>query len=107
VVLEQIRADAAALDGQSLAIGPFARLDAGAVAAREGKTRGAVYNLFGRELDEGTTITDPATAAAALIEGAWLNQCLTAAHPARPAEPAAEALRRSGRLLWRGATHAG
>ncbi len=212
-VLEQIRADAAALDGQSLAIGPFARLDAGAVAAREGKTRGAVNNLFGsqaalqietmayaleaadlvgsveypapadhetdeawvaaffaaqsargpahgadpaldyaalwalwlatvpygvwservsgpsmeeyrgwiadlertlraaidhfgRELDEGTTITDLATAAAALIEGAWLNQCLTGAHPAHPAEPAAEALRRSGRLLWRGATRA-
>ena len=52
------------------------------------------------------TITDLATAAAALIEGAWLNQCLTGAHPAHPAEPAAEALRRSGRLLWRGATRA-
>jgi hypothetical protein len=210
-VLEQIKADAARLDAESLPVGPFARLDANAVAAREGKTRGAVTNLFGsqaalqaatmalaldaadlveevsypepadhatadawvealfagesargpqhaadpepgyaalwalwlaavpygiwsrrvsgpsmeehgqwvaqleavftRALDhfgaalrEGTTVNDLACAAASTIEGAWLNQCLTAHHPSDPAEPAATALVRSGRLLWRGAT---
>ena len=41
--------DARALDGDALAIGPFARLDAGAVAARDGKTRGAITNLFGSQ----------------------------------------------------------
>jgi hypothetical protein len=61
--------------------------------------------LFARALDhfglttaEGVTLTDLATAAVNLVEGAWLNQCLT------PAPPAGEALQRSGRLLWRGAT---
>ena len=208
VVLEQIRADARRLDAEALAVGPFARLDANAVAAREGKTRGAVTNLFGSQaalqaatmalaLDAGeagpypapedhpdadawvdalfaseaargprhgaapargyaalwavwlaavpyglwservsapsmdeyratiaaleavlgraldrfalalrpdVTLTDLATACAAAIEGAWLNQCLTATHPAEPDVPIGEALVRTGRLLWRGAT---
>src|SRR5690349_12098362 len=47
--LEQIRHDAEVLDAEAMAIGPFARLDAGAVAAREGKTRGAITNLFGSQ----------------------------------------------------------
>ena len=51
-------------------------------------------------LREGVTLTDLAGAAASLIEGAWLNQCLTAP-PRRTAF-----LRRSGRLLWEGATTA-
>ena len=53
------------------------------------------------------TLTDLAGAAASLIEGAWLNQCLTATHPSRPGEPSEAFLRRSGRLLWEGAITAG
>ena len=48
-VLEQVRRDARRFDEASIAVGPFARLDAGAVAALEGKTRGAVTNLFGSQ----------------------------------------------------------
>ena len=32
-----------------MAVGPFARLDANAVAAHDGKTRGAISNLFGSQ----------------------------------------------------------
>jgi hypothetical protein len=32
-----------------MAIGPFARLDAGDVAAHVGKTRGAISNAFGSQ----------------------------------------------------------
>jgi hypothetical protein len=210
-VLEQIKDDSKRLDRESLAIGPFARLDANALAARDGKTRGAISNLFGSQaalqaetmalvldaaqliesieypapedhagadervdtffaaqsargprhaaepaldygtlwalwlaavpygiwservarpsmeehaqwlaqleqvlqhaldhfslvLREGTTIGDLAYAVASLVEGSWLNQCLTSQHPADPSEPIATALRRSGRLLWLGAT---
>ncbi|HXV34910.1 MAG TPA: hypothetical protein VD769_12950 [Gaiellaceae bacterium] len=209
-VLEQVRADALRLDEQSIAVGPFARLDANAVAALDGKTRGAVTNVFGSQaafqaetmdlalsaddwvgrveypdparfddheawvdallagesargpehgaapairyatlwalwlsavpyglwservsrpsldeqqqhidrleealrralhrfglkLREGTTVRDLASALASLVEGVWLNQCLTARHPSEPDEPIAELLRRSGRLLWLGA----
>jgi hypothetical protein len=211
VVLEQIRHDAELLDTQLTAVGPFARLDATLVAARDGKTRGAITNSFGSQaafqaetmalalsardrveqleypppgdftdaeawvdalftgesergprhgseptvnyaslwalwlsavpyslwseqlaapsmeehgqwlerlvqvleealdhfdmtLREGTTATDLACACASLIEGAWLNQCLTSRHPADPSEPIATVLRRSGRLVWLGAT---
>jgi hypothetical protein len=209
--LEQIRRDAEALDRRAIAIGPFARLDANAVAAADGKTRGAVTNLFGsqrsfqaetmalalsagdwidriaypepadfpdaeawvdaffagesargpehggepainyaslwtlwlsavpygmwseevsapsmaehaqwlerlaRELDRAlrhfgvalradTTVEDLACACASVIEGVWLNQCLTRRHPTEAGEPIATALRRSGRMIWRGAT---
>jgi len=212
--LQQIKRDSEALDRRSLAVGPFVRLDAGAVAERDGKTRGVISHLFGsqaafqaatmaRTLDAGdwieqadfpapgdhpdagawvealfaaesargpqrgarpkvdyaalwalwlstvpyglwservstpsmeehvqwveklegafgeaiehfgaqlresVTLTDLAGAAASLIEGAWLNQCLTATHPSRPGEPSEAFLRRSGRLLWEGATTAG
>ncbi|MFO1144860.1 MAG: hypothetical protein U1E59_21275 [Amaricoccus sp.] len=47
--LEQIRDDAQVLGNGAMAIGPFARLDAAAVAARDGKTRGAITNLFGSQ----------------------------------------------------------
>jgi hypothetical protein len=211
VVLRTIREDAAALDRDQLAIGPFARLDAGSLAASEGKTRGAVSNLFGSQaalqretmarvleatdlveaadypqpeehasadawvdaffaaeaargpdhrgrpaldyaslwtlwlaavpygrwservarpsleefsdsvaalepllqraldrfelqLEEGTTLADLATAIVNLVEGAWLNQCLTRDHPVLPATPIEAALQRAGRMLWRGAT---
>ncbi|HZT21084.1 MAG TPA: hypothetical protein VFA23_16855 [Dongiaceae bacterium] len=210
-VLQQIRKDAKLLDDRLLAIGPFARLDAGAVAAHDGKTRGAITNLFGsqaafqtetmaralstpdwiqrieypapgafgtaeewvdaffigqsargpkhgakpsvsyaflwalwlgalpyglwskrisrpsmaehrqwvRQLEdvfanainhfalamrEGATVRDLANAAANLIEGVWLNQCLTGAHPCDAAQPIATALCRAGRMLWLGAT---
>jgi hypothetical protein len=210
-VLEQVRRDALRLDEQSIAVGPFARLDANAVAAMDGKTRGAITNVFGSQaafqaetmelalsaedwvgrieypepdafatagewfdallagesargpvhgsdpevgyatlwalwlsavpyglwskrvsrpsLDEqqqhiarleavlagaidhfglglraGTTVHDLASALASLVEGVWLNQCLTGRHPSDPAEPIATLLRRSGRLLWLGAT---
>ncbi len=209
--LEQIREDSETLDVRAIAIGPFARLDANAVAARDGKTRGAITNLFGsqaafqaetmalalnaapwiakieypapadfpsadawvdaffagqsargplhgarpavsygflwalwlsavpyalwsgqiarsslaeqaqwlarleRVLGEAlarfgltlraeTTLSDLAWAVATLIEGAWLTQCQTARHPDDPSQPVAALLRRSGRLLWLGAT---
>ncbi len=210
VALEQIRTDCERIDEQSIAIGPFARLDANAVAARDGKTRGAITNLFGSQaafqaetmalalragdwieqieypepaeyttgdewidavlagesvrgpqhgsepavsyaslwalwlsavpyglwseevrrpsleehvqwlerleqvlahalehfdlaLREGVTVNDLACALASMVEGVWLNQCLTTRHPSDPSEPIATVLRRSGRLLWRGA----
>ena len=209
--LEQIRQDSEELDRRSTAVGPWARLDAGAVAGRDGKTRGVISHLFGsqaafqaatmdRALDaadwieeidfpapadhpdavawvdafftgesargprqgarpevdyaalwtlwlsavpyglwskrvrepsmeehvqwvqrleqvlgaaidhfglalrDGTTLNDLAGASASLIEGAWLNQCLTTRHPSDPEEPIATFLRRSGRQLWQGAT---
>jgi hypothetical protein len=206
--LKQIHADSEQLDRRSIAVGPFARLDANAVAAEDGKTRGAITNLFGSQaafqvetmelslnvepevvhpapadhataeewvdaffaqesargprhgaepaveyaslwalwlsavpyglwseqisgpsmdeyrqsvtrleavlaealdhfglaLREGTTLTDLAAAIASLVEGAWLNQCLTTRHPSDPSQPVAALLRRSGRLLWLGAT---
>jgi len=210
-VLEQVRRDAVRLDEESIAVGPFARLDANAVAALDGKTRGAITNVFGSQaafqadtmalalsavdwverveypdpsafadaeawldallevesargpshaaepvvgyatlwalwlsavpyglwservsrpsideqlqhldrleevlrgaldsfglaLRDGTTVRDLASALASLVEGVWLNQCLTRRHPSEPSEPIATLLRRSGRLLWLGAT---
>jgi hypothetical protein len=211
VALEQIRRDSEQLDANALAVGPFARVDANTVAAHDGKTRGAITNLFGSQaafqaetmvralsagdwieelsypepsgfpsaeawldaffggesargpvpdgdpevnyaflwalwlsalpyglwseqvrrpsmeehvqwiarleevfgeavehfgvsLRAGTTLNDLACAVASVIEGVWLNQCLTARHPTDPAEPIATALCRTGRLLWHGAT---
>ncbi len=210
VALEQIRKDAKKLDDRAVAVGPFARLDSEDVAARDGKTRGAITNLFGSQaafqvetmalaLDAGTwvervqipahgdfataeawfdaflagqaargpvhgakpalndgflwtlwlsalpyglwseqvsrpsmaeyvqwverleqaigqalahfalalrdetTINDLACAVASLIEGVWLNQCLTKSHPCDRAQPSATLMRRSGLWLWRGA----
>lgn len=59
---------------------------------------------FGLALREGTTVNDLACAFASMIEGVWLNQCLTTRHPSDPSEPIATVLRRSGPLLWLGAT---
>lgn len=47
--LEQIRRDAAVIDERAIAVGPFGRLDADAVAARDGKTRGSINNMFGSQ----------------------------------------------------------
>jgi hypothetical protein len=209
--LEQIRRDSARLDKDAIAVGPFARLDANAVAAHDGKTRGAITNLFGSQaafqietmaralsasdeiarveypdpaaytkpaawvdalfsaeaergprrggkprvtyaslwalwlsavpyglwsgrvagpsveeyrawverledvigralerfglaLRAGVTLGDLACACASVVEGAWLNQCLAARHPLDASEPIGTVLRRSGRLVWDGAT---
>ena len=59
---------------------------------------GEAVDHFGLQLRDGVTLAELAGAAASLIEGAWLNQCLTA--------PDDAFLRRSGRLLWNGATTA-
>jgi hypothetical protein len=50
------------------------------------------------------SVRDLAEAFATLIEGVWLNQCLTDRHPSDPGEPVSTLLLRSGRFLWRGAT---
>jgi hypothetical protein len=46
-VFEQIRRDAALLDGEVTAVGPFNRVDPEHVARSVGKTRGAINNLWG------------------------------------------------------------
>ena len=61
---------------------------------------------FGVSLREGTTVNDLACAIASMVEGVWLNQCLTRHHPSDPTEPISTVLCRSGRLLWLGATEA-
>jgi hypothetical protein len=66
----------------------------------------AALDHFGIGLREDTAVADLACACASLVEGTWLNQCLTLEHPLDPSEPIATALRRSDRLLWRGATDA-
>ena len=73
------------------------------VARLERELTGALEH-FGVALREGTTVTDLAGALAGLVEGVWLNQCLTTRHPSDPSEPISAMLVRSGRLLWRGAT---
>jgi hypothetical protein len=210
VVLEQIQKDSQLLGDKPIAVGPFARLDAEDVAAHDGKTRGAITNLFGSQaafqaatmalaldasewvarikfpapaefedaetwfdallsgesargpthgakpavndgflwalwlgalpygvwsevvakpsmaeyaqtvgrleeaiegaldhfglaMREGITVNDLACAVASMIEGSWLNQCLTKRHPCDRAEPIATLLRRGGLMLWRGA----
>lgn len=210
-MLEQIRDDATLVDAGTMAVGPFARLDANEAAARNGKSRGVVTNLFGSqaafqaatmalalnasewieqvklplpgdyttveswldalltgqsergpahgatpavndgflwmlwlsavpygmwseqvarpsmeeytqwvrrleesfkqaldhfdvELRDGTAFNDVACAIASMIEGVWLNQCLTKRHPCDPVEPIVTLLRKSGRMLLRGAT---
>ncbi len=58
---------------------------------------------FGMKLREGVTLNDLACATGSLIEGAWLNQCLSTRHPSDSSQPISAVLRRSGRLLWQGA----
>ena len=84
--LEQIKRDSELLDRRSTAVGPFARLDAGDVAGRDGKTRGVISNLFGsqaafqaetmdRALDAGDWIAsiDYPAPADHPDDGAWLD----------------------------------
>ena len=69
VVLGQIRRDSRLLDEHAIAVGPFARLDANAVAAREGKTRGAINHLFGSQ-----AAFQAETMALALSARDWIEQ---------------------------------
>jgi hypothetical protein len=93
--LEQIKRDSELLDRRSTAVGPFARLDAGAVAGRDGKTRGVISNLFGSQAAFQAETMERALDAADWIEslsyplpadhadaGAWLD-ALFAAESAR------------------------
>ncbi len=59
---------------------------------------------FGLELRPPWTTMDVASAMNSLVEGLWLNQCLTAEHPTRAGLAAAEAARNAFRMLWQGAT---
>lgn len=68
VVLEQIRQDSKLLVDNKIAVGPFARLDAGAAAAKDGKTRGAITNLFGSQAMFQAETMALALSASALIE---------------------------------------
>ena len=65
---------------------------------------GQALDHFGLTVRTGMTVNDLACAIASLIEGVWLNQCLTTHHPCDPSEPIATVLRRGGRMLWLGAT---
>lgn len=67
--LEQIRLDSGALDERAIAIGPFGRLDAAAVAARDGKTRGSITNLFGSQAAYQVETMD-----LALDAGTWVEE---------------------------------
>ena len=58
---------------------------------------------FGLSLRPGATLADLAAASASLIEGVWLNQCLTRTDPRNRERPIADILVRAGRLVWNGA----
>ena len=83
VVLEQIKRDADWLDDHPIAIGPFARLDAGAAAAHDGKTRGVISNLFGSQ-----AAFQAETMALALSAADWIDRIQ---YPEPAAFPDAEA----------------
>jgi hypothetical protein len=59
---------------------------------------------FGLEMTPPWTPLDLAGALASLVEGLWLNQCLTREHPNSPTLPAVDAARVALAMLWRGAT---
>ena len=95
------RKDAALLDAQSDRVGPFARLDAGAVAARDGKTRGSITNLFGSQ-----AAFQAETMALALSAGAWIETINTPpppdfSTPMRGSTPSSPANRRAARVTAR------
>jgi hypothetical protein len=69
VVLEQIQRDAELLDKSAIAVGPFARLQADAVADRDQKTRGAISNLF-----KSQAAFQVETMELALNAGHWLDE---------------------------------
>lgn len=106
VALEQIQKDSQLLGEGTLAVGPFARLDAEAVAAHDGKTRGAITNLFGSQAAFQAAAMALALDAQEWVERiefpapqdfndpeAWLDALLageSARGPAHGAKPAAE-----------------
>jgi hypothetical protein len=59
---------------------------------------------FGLEVRPPWTSLDLASALQSLIEGLWLNQCLSARHPTRDGASSAQAARNAVRMLWDGAT---
>jgi hypothetical protein len=59
---------------------------------------------FGLEVVPPWTTLDLASAMGSLIEGLWLNQCLSEAHPTTEGAPAAQAARNAMRMVWQGAT---
>ncbi len=59
---------------------------------------------FSLEVRSPWTTLDLASAMNSLVEGLWLNQCLSREHPMRPAASAAQAARDALRMLWQGAT---
>lgn len=61
---------------------------------------------FGLEMSPPWTTLDLAGAIVSLVEGLWLNQCLTREDSTSPGRPAIEAARTALRMLWRGATRA-
>lgn len=69
VALEQIQKDSQSLDKRAIPVGPFARLDANAVAAQHGKTRGAITNLFGSQ-----TVFQAETMELALSARDWIER---------------------------------
>ncbi len=84
---------------------PSMREHAQWVGRLEAVLQGAVDH-FGLTWHRDATANDLACALASLVEGVWLNQCLTDRHPSDPSQPIGTVLRRSGRLLWRGAVTA-
>jgi AcrR family transcriptional regulator len=59
---------------------------------------------FGLEVRQPWTALDLAAAMSNLVEGLWLNQCLSSEHPTRADAPAVQAARHALRMLWQGAT---
>lgn len=59
---------------------------------------------FGLETRPPWTPMDMATAMRSMIEGLWLNQCLTPEHPTSPGSPSVQGMRDSLRMIWQGAT---
>ncbi len=59
---------------------------------------------FGLETRSPWTPMDLATAMRSMIEGLWLNQCLTREHPTSPGTPSVQGIRDGLRMLWQGAT---
>ena len=104
VALEQIKVDAESLHTGSVAIGPFASLDANAVAARDGKTRGVIANLFGSQAAFQAETMALALSAEELIEQisyprpADYPAPMNGSTPSSPASPRADQTwRRAGR----------
>ena len=73
-----------------------------------GEVLGKAMAHYGLRLRDGIALADLASAVASLVEGAWLNQCLTTRHPLRDSRArcghAAE--RGADALAWGGSSSA-